>query len=298
MDSSILVPAVTAILPMLIILALIAAVRHAESLRRGHSPFNRDFLRPAGFSLQRRLEELQLELALSFGFGLFVPTWFYSMWLSVQNWSPDAANPGLAIFYMAAGAGGFLFLLSRTLHNYRSLRNIRAGLDGELATGQELDRLMRHGCRIFHDVPAAGSNIDHVVIGPTGVLAVETKAELRSDRGRGAEDATVLFDGHRLSFPGHSGTGYLDQAGRQASWLSHWLRTKLGEDVPVKPVLALPGWFVDRRGDGSVSVVNPKEAAKLLQGSSVLDRKRQERIAFQLERACRADPPRSVKRSV
>jgi hypothetical protein len=156
---------------------------------------------------------------------------------------------------------------------------------------------MRHGCRIFHDVPAAGSNIDHVVIGPTGVLAVETKAKLRSDRGRGAEDATVLFDGHRLSFPGHSDTGYLDQAGRQAKWLSHWLRTKLGEDVPVKPVLALPGWYVDRRGDGSVSVVNPKEAAKLLQGSSVLDRKRQELIAFQLERACRADPPRSVRRT-
>lgn len=298
MDSSILVPAVTAILPMLIILALIAAVRHAEGLRRGNSPFNRDFLRPAGFSLQRRLEELQLELALSFGFGLFVPTWFYSMWLSVQNWSPEAANPGLAAFYMVAGAGGFLFLLSRTLQHYRSLRRIRAGLDGELATGQELDRLMRHGCRIFHDVPAAGSNIDHVVIGPTGVLAVETKAELRSDRGRGAEDATVLFDGHHLSFPGHSGTGYLDQAGRQAKWLSHWLRTKLGEDVPVKPVLALPGWYVDRRGDGSVSVVNPKEAAKLLQGSSVLDRKRQELIAFQLERACRADPPRSVRRTV
>ncbi|UCC13987.1 MAG: NERD domain-containing protein [Gammaproteobacteria bacterium] len=297
MDSSILVPAGAAILPMLIILVMINALRHAEGLRRRKSPFNRDFLRPAGFSLQRRLEELQLELALSFGFGLFVPLWFYSMWLSVQKWNPDAAGLELAMLYMVAGVGGFLFLLSRTLYNYRSLRAIRMGLDGELATGQELDRLMRHGCRIFHDVPAAGSNIDHVVIGPTGVLAVETKAQLRSDRGRGAEDATVLFDGHRLSFPSHSDTGYLDKAGRQAKWLSNWLRARLGEDVPVTPVLSLPGWFVDRRGDGSVSVVNPKEAAKLLQGSSVLDRKRQELIAFQLERACRADPPRQVNRS-
>ena len=193
-----------------------------------------------------------------------------------------------------AGVGGFLYLLSRTLLNYRSLRSIRAGLDGELATGQELDRLMRHGCRIFHDVPADGSNIDHVVIGPTGVLAVETKAEHRSDRGRGAEDATVLFDGQRLRFPDHSETGYLEQARRQAEWLRDWLRAKLGDDVPVRPVLALPGWFVARRGDGSVSVVNPKEAAKLLQGTSVLDPSRQERIAFQLERACRADPPRTV----
>ena len=64
-----MVPAGAALLPMLLIFALIEAVRYAEGLRRTRSPFNRDFLRPAGFSLQRRLEELQLELALSFGFG-------------------------------------------------------------------------------------------------------------------------------------------------------------------------------------------------------------------------------------
>ena len=93
---SILVPAGAAVLPMIIILVLIGAVRHAEGVRRGMSPFNRDFLRPAGFSLQRRLEELQLELALSFGFGLFVPLWFYTMWLSVENWNPAAATLTLA----------------------------------------------------------------------------------------------------------------------------------------------------------------------------------------------------------
>jgi len=292
MDWSTLVPAAAAILPMLIIFGLIGAVRHAESVRRKHSPFNRDFLRPAGFSLQRRLEELQLELALSFGFGLFVPLWFYSMWLSVGNWYPSAASPGLGLLYACVGLGGFLLLLGRTTRNYRALRLVRIGLDGELATGQELDRLMRHGCRIFHDVPAGETNIDHVVVGPTGVLAVETKAKDRSDRGRGAQDATVEFDGYKLRFPDEMQTAYLDQAGLQARWLGDWLRGLLGQDVPVQPVLALPGWFVDRRGAGPVSVVNPKEAAKLIQGPVVLDRKSQERIAFRLERACRATPPR------
>ncbi|MGD8697202.1 MAG: nuclease-related domain-containing protein, partial [Gammaproteobacteria bacterium] len=168
MDASILVPAGAALLPMLLIFALIEAVRYAEGLRRTRSPFNRDFLRPAGFSLQRRLEELQLELALSFGFGLFVPLWFYSMWLSVQNWNPDAATTSLLVLFAVAGGGGFLVLLLRTFRNYRGLRLLRMGLDGELATGQELDRLMRHGCRIFHDVPAGPGNIDHVVVGPAG----------------------------------------------------------------------------------------------------------------------------------
>ncbi len=292
MNWSTLVPAAAAIVPMLIIFALIGVVRQAEGVRRKHSPFNRDFLRPAGFTLQRRLEELQLELALSFGFGLLVPLWFYSMWLSVGNWYPAAASPALGILYASAGLGGFLLLLNRTTRNYRALRLIRAGLDGELATGQELDRLMRHGCRIFHDVPAGGSNIDHVVVGPTGVLAVETKARERSDRGQGAQDATVEFDGYKLRFPDELQCAYLDQAGQQARWLGDWLRGVLGQDVPVQPVLALPGWFVDRRGAGTVSVINPKEAAKLIQGPVVLDWKVQERIAFRLERACRATPPR------
>lgn len=292
MDWSVLVPAAAATLPVLVIFALIGAVRHAEGMRRKRSPFNRDFLRPAGFTLQRRLEELQLELALSFGFGLLVPLWFYSMWLSVGSWYPGAASPTLGLLYAAGGLGGFLLLLSRTTRNYRSLRAVRTGLDGELATGQELDRLMRYGCRIFHDVPADGHNIDHVVVGPTGVLAVETKAKQRADRGRGAEDATVEFDGYRLQFPDESQTAYLEQAANQARWLGGWLREVLGREIPVQPVLALPGWFVDRRGAGTVSVVNPKEASKLIQGPVVLDRKIQERIAFRLERACRATSPR------
>lgn len=292
MDSSTFVSAGSALLPMLLIFALIEAVRYAEGRRRVRSPFNRDFLRPAGFSLQRRLEELQLELALSFGFGLFVPLWFYSMWLSVQNWNPAAATPVLLILFLLAGGGGFAFLLARTIRNYRGLRFIRMGLDGELATGQELDRLMRHGCRVFHDVPAGEHNIDHVVVGPTGVMAVETKSRQRADRGRGAADATVNFDGYVLRFPEGSQKDYLEQAGRRARWLSEWLTLAVGEDVAVQPVLALPGWFVDRRGSGQVAVVNPKEAAKLIQGPRVLDRRTQESISFRLERACRAlNPP-------
>jgi hypothetical protein len=297
MDMAILLPAGIALLPMIIILWLIEAVRHGEGLRRTQSPFNRDFLRPAGFSRQRRLEELQLELALSFAFGLVVPLWFYSMWLSLETWQPGVATPFMAGAYSAAGAGGFLMLLARTLRTYRGLKVMRAGLDGELATGQELDRLMKLGCRIFHDVPAQASNIDHVVVGPTGVMAVETRSRTRTDRGRGAEDATVNFDGHRLLFPDQAENGYLEHAGEQARWLRGWLQDVIGEEVPVRAVLALPGWYVDRRGEGAVWVVNPKEAAKLVQGPAVLNPWIQEQIAYQLEKACRANPPKPRARA-
>jgi hypothetical protein len=41
--------------------------------------------------------------------------------------------------------------------------NLRAGYDAELAVGQELDKLMREGAWVFHDVPGENFNIDHVV---------------------------------------------------------------------------------------------------------------------------------------
>jgi Nuclease-related domain len=43
--------------------------------------------------------------------------------------------------------------------------------------GARLDKLRKHGWRVFHSVPVGdrGSDIDHVVIGPGGVWTVNTK---------------------------------------------------------------------------------------------------------------------------
>ena len=49
------------------------------------------------------------------------------------------------------------------------------GLDGELATAEELNQLMLDGCRVFHDVPIRYGNVDHVVVHRSGVYAVNTK---------------------------------------------------------------------------------------------------------------------------
>ena len=49
------------------------------------------------------------------------------------------------------------------------------GLEGELATGEELNQLMLDGCRVFHDIPFRFGNIDHVVVSQSGVFSVNTK---------------------------------------------------------------------------------------------------------------------------
>src|SRR5690349_14253550 len=54
----------------------------------------------------------------------------------------------------------------------------RKGAEGERLAGRRLDGLAEAGFVVLHDrrAPGYGGNLDHVVIGPTGVWAVETKA--------------------------------------------------------------------------------------------------------------------------
>src|SRR5205085_9498249 len=104
-------------------------------------------------------------------------------------------------------------------------RNFDLGFSGERFVGEQLNRLISSGCRVFHDFYAKGiGNIDHIVVTRAGVFAIETKARTKNrkalPRGR---DHEVIFDGHRLHFPNGPDTGMLKQAGRGAQWLADYL---------------------------------------------------------------------------
>jgi hypothetical protein len=52
----------------------------------------------------------------------------------------------------------------------------RSGSDGERRTARALRPLEREGWRVWHDITReAGTNFDHVVVGPSGVFLLDTK---------------------------------------------------------------------------------------------------------------------------
>ena len=55
------------------------------------------------------------------------------------------------------------------------VRRMALGRDGERIVAEELDKLRAAGAEIFHDIPAPGFNIDHVVLSCRGFYAIETK---------------------------------------------------------------------------------------------------------------------------
>ena len=139
-----------------------------------------------------------------------------------------------------------------------------------MATAEELSQLMFHGYYVFHDLPGDHFNIDHVVIGPAGVFAIETKTRSKPV-GKGKQLAMAIFEDSQLKFPDYQESESIQQAKDQSKWLSEFLRKSVGKAVAVKPVLALPGWLVERRErDPSIMVINPKEAVGYVTSNKVV----------------------------
>lgn len=124
---------------------------------------------------------------------------------------------------------------------------------------------------------------------------METKARSKPDNGGGKLDATVVCHGDHLVFPHGSDYASVEQALRQAAWLSRWLTSAVGEKVQVKAALVIPGWFVERKKIGDVLVFNARESKRAIVGFRGPRHSAEmiQRIAHQVEAKCRDVAPRS-----
>lgn len=150
------------------------------------------------------------------------------------------------------------------------LRNWRFGLRGEQAVAESLaDKgVAAAGYVAFHDVPGEGDwNIDHVVVGPGGVFVLETKARPRRKATRAQEEHVVFFDSKVLEFP----WCYDDQAAEQVERNAHWAQEFLAgfgpKDLVIQPVIVVPGWWVESKGNYPIKAMNAKYLVGYLQGA-------------------------------
>ena len=96
------------------------------------------------------------------------------------------------------------------------------GADGEAFTAQQLRRLRRRGWRAVHNIALESGDIDHLAIGPGGVLALETKST----------DADWSWLAGR-----DEPRGWAKQA-KDSAFRARWLiRQHTGLDVSVEPLV-------------------------------------------------------------
>lgn len=260
-----LVSVFLAIAPILLLGGVAWLWRLWRQLDRRRDPFNpRDRAsRGAGEGIRSSLAQLSDDFDTTLAVAIAAAPLFFSVWAGSKleetgfRWSTyrldgsDVLLLVVALFVYVAAAWRLINLGERA-------RRLRRALDAELLTGQCLTQVMSEGGIVFHDFPADGFNIDHIVIGKSAVFAVETKSRMKPAAG-GKDAARVVYDGEVLRFPEHCETKPVEQAARQADWLRRFLASGVGEPVPVIPYLALPGWFVDSKAQRpAVLVGNPK----------------------------------------
>ncbi len=136
-------------------------------------------------------------------------------------------------------------------------RSLRLGQIGEEAAGQYLEEQLRpNGCQILHDIPFDSFNIDHIVIGPSGVYAIETKTCSKPAKGK----ASVVYDGQSVTVNGFKPErDPIVQAKAEAHSLHELLERTTGKRFDVRPVVLYPGWYVENMpANSEVWVLNEK----------------------------------------
>jgi len=291
-----MLPALAGCLP-LIVLILAFYLSGKRRRARSKAPLTEKLLRPPGESLREQIAELDDKLndnflAFALTCGWVVLATYFSMEKIPANELPIIA--GFFLLFGYAGCGFYGLRLRRILN---SKQNCRLGFLGERAVGEELNQMMAEGYHVFHDLQcedrtgASKFNIDHIAVGPGGVFSIETKTRRkRIGMESNSPNHIVKFDGAHLQYP----WGYEDhgvaQARQNGLYLEGWLQKATGDKFSVTPILALPGWFVERRGRSDVTVVSgrgicavfPKQETK-----AVLTPEQIKRIAYQLEQRCR-----------
>ncbi len=195
---------------------------------------------------------LVMVLATFFGvYGLVqVGVWVANRWLISWMFAQfgargpsEVVDPRTArVFGLLLGAIAAFRLATEAWGSRQTTEAWKKGYEGEVRTGQQLDDLPE-GYTVLHDLrlPGTRANIDHVVIGPTGVFTVETKNY--------SSDVTIRSGTARRA--GRSMDPVLAQANGQASALRRVLRCEVRAVVCVQGAgVALQGWFAKPVVDG------------------------------------------------
>lgn len=201
-----------------------------ETVKRAPAP-SRNLLLLAGQSLRQEYDRLYDEkfvasLVVVFAF------WMVCLIAWVQKFAGHTPDPSFWTFLslFVTLYGGFQIFRLRP-----QLRRLRYGELGERRVEEALERMRGKGYSVFHDLSANGSNIDHVVVGPTGIYAIETKTRNGADLIRYQNDSELLIGTKINDSPA------LRHARGAAYAIQEQLKEGLHEAYWVKPVLVFVG---------------------------------------------------------
>ncbi|MBP1741591.1 MAG: hypothetical protein H6Q48_3884, partial [Deltaproteobacteria bacterium] len=196
--------------------------------------------------------------------GSYVEVMLMFLFLAVLEWARFFLKwPPQPKLFTALALVAFCFAWIKIRKIRNRVRILRQAEEGEKAVGQYLEALREKGYKVLHDIVARKFNLDHVLVGPSGVYVIETKTISKPAKGQ----AVVEYDGEKVTVNGHSpDRDPVMQARALSRWLQEFIKDSTGESFKVRPVVIYPGWYVSDQPKGAeVWVLNPKALPAFLE---------------------------------
>jgi hypothetical protein len=237
--------------------------------------------RRAGESLREKREKIIDEKVLPMICVLLL-VWLVYFTQQLQQWNHTGPQPQVWLciaIITTVVAAVWLWRL------FPIARRINRGERGELHVADVLEELRTEGYRPVHDIVGDGFNIDHVIVGPAGVFAIETK--YRSGRGEITfRNTEGVFVGDRLEEK-----DCFKQARGGAATISDLIHENCGRRQSVTPIVVFVGdWKIkDEWRDTDARVFTPDGLLRYIRNQQPrLTRKDIELIASHLERSVKS----------
>ena len=149
------------------------------------------------------------------------------------------------------------FALWRIVRTVLARHRVKFVRDANIAIGHQLQQVASGFGRVFHDVPTTAGVIDHVLVGQSGVYAVNVVAQ------RSARRAHVRLNENELQFSNGKPNRPIVRISSGTRQLQKEFRCLTGHKVRVRSVIAIPGWDIGEQTGNEHLLVNERTIAML-----------------------------------
>jgi len=223
----------------------------ARSVGSSHS-FADSIMREAAQRFRDEFDRLSSNQSNYFSAGLvFIVLFTAAYALNAERLFDGYPVWQLNIFLFALVAVALIIFvdLARTVYSRRQIKLLR---DANIAIGHQLQRISAGFGHVYHDVETSSGIIDHIIVGQSGVFAVNVFAR------RPPKNGEAALDGNSLRFtPGKTSVSIVAMAANTAA-LEREFRRLLDHRVRIRSVIAVPGWEVNVQSSEEHLLVNAR----------------------------------------
>ncbi len=198
-----------------------------------------------------RSQSIYLSGALVF-FVLFVAAYVLKaqeLFAGYPRWQLWLQNAFLSLAAVLAA-----WRLCRTVLERRHVRFVR---DANIAVGHQLQQISTGANRVFHDVATTAGVVDHVVVGQSGIYAVNVVAR------RPRRNGHVVMRANELHFSNDDDAIPVVEITSGAARLEKEVSQLLGHKIRVRSVVAVPGWEIGEQSSEHHLLVNERTISML-----------------------------------